>query len=141
MEFGRNIRLCDVLADLGKYNQEIVHVDLETTVEDLAALLAQKNILSVPIYDKRINDYVGIVDCFELLKYTTLSDYFKQQVEFTNGGPANTQIKEKDFEEFMFSISTVGELLNISDGCRKIWTFPESELLENAMRLLRYNKY
>jgi len=76
-------------------DKTVYFVDTKTTVEQALNLLAEKNILSVPIWDEKSKLFVGLIDMVDILsflvgilneseiessrrKYSTLTDYFKK---------------------------------------------------------------
>ena len=59
-----------------KNKQELIQVDTKDTLEKVLQLLNDKNILAAPVFDAKKNQYVGIVDVFDIMTMIALGSFF-----------------------------------------------------------------
>jgi hypothetical protein len=91
-----------------KDHQELIYVTTTTSIESTAKVLADNNILAVPIYNEQINEFVGIVDVMQICRFATIGKYFDTDKH---------AISESDFDKFVFPNKPVGELILNNENC------------------------
>jgi CBS domain containing-hemolysin-like protein len=55
------------LKELVEHKRKLIYVHSDTTVKECTDLLKQKEILSVPVYDKEKKEFIGIVDVLDIM--------------------------------------------------------------------------
>jgi CBS domain-containing protein len=122
MSFERNECLGEVL---GVDKKELYTVDPSTSLENVLKLLKEKNIISVPVFEKKTSQFFGIVDSFDLLRFGTAFNAFQEQ-----------KPDDSHFKQFDFGTATARDLLLKSPTSRTIFLFEPSETLRSAMKVL-----
>jgi CBS-domain-containing membrane protein len=106
--------------------KELVQVDVGTKVEDAIKLMKEKCILSVPVFDPEKCQYIGLLDMFDVMRYTTLGIF------------EESAFRDKLFSNYQFRSATVKEIIERS--CRgKILVLEASDPLELAFKNLSEN--
>jgi len=106
---------------------------LGVTIEQAAKILQQNNIISMPVFDDRTDEPVGIVDVIEIMKYTAFRDYFTEDHPKTNNP---TPMQDLEFEELLFSIGNVGEIVENSSRAARLHIFLKTDSLSLVMKAL-----
>jgi len=110
--------------DLISGKSPVIAVCAHTTIRDAAAILLNKNILSVPVLDEGNNSFVGFLDVLDLVNHTTLLHHHRQNYEAM-----------EDLEEKQFSKGLVVDILK-EEGLRKLHIFGTDAKLVNVMRVM-----
>jgi len=106
---------------------------LGVTIEQAAKILQQNNIISMPVFDDRTDEPVGIVDVIEIMKYTTFRDYFTER---PSKNAKQTPMQDLEFEELLFSIGNVGEIVENSSRAARLHIFLKSDSMSLVMKAL-----
>ncbi len=85
-----SIRIQDVIEN----KQELVQVAADTPIAQCLEVLSKKRILSVPVLERKQNLFIGIVDVFDIMRFTALG-FFEDKL-----------YQDKLFEEFTFGDET-----------------------------------
>jgi len=109
--------------------KELIRVESDMKVEEVAAIFDVHNILSAPVWDKEQNQYIGIVDMFEIMRFTAAG--LKEQLVF----------KDDLFSSFEFAEETVKELISKSNRSKRICVFDATDPLYAAIRPLSQNDH
>jgi len=127
--FAKNIILKKLLQEKEMYQTtgDLIYVEIDTTIEKVSRILKEKDILSVPVYDRRINEFVGILDSMEILRHIMEADFYKEH---------KLQFNDESLECFMFSIGNVGEIIQKSTRARRLYRFDSNTCLETVMKVL-----
>jgi len=102
----------------------LIQVSSETTVEDAAKMMKKHNIISAPVFDSSKGQYIGIIDMFEIMRFTAVG-FFEESI-----------FKDDLFTKFEFSKETVGDLVQKSQRCQRILSYEGSEPIIAAIRNL-----
>jgi len=124
-----NILNTSTVGDIIFDKNELIEVTTDMKVEDAAELMKNRDIIAVPVFDQNINAYVGILDIFEVMRFTTVG-FFEQDV-----------FKDDHFTEFEYSLESVGDLIKKSQNSRRIHVFESSDPIIMAIRQLSSTKY
>jgi len=107
---------------------DIIAVNLDAKLPDVIRLFRQHNILGAPVYDSIQTSFVGIIDTFEIVRFTALGCY-------------QDKIYHDDlFREMEFPNKTVSEVIARSDRCRTLSVFQEEDTLFRVMSTLTKEK-
>lgn len=115
------------LENLTSGKREVVSVCTHTTIHEAAALLQEKNILSVPVLDESNKTFIGFLDVLDLLNHTTLVHHHRQHYESL-----------EDLQEAQFSRGLVVDILQ-EEGLRKLHIFGTDAKLVNLMKIMSRN--
>jgi predicted transcriptional regulator len=88
--------------------KELYQVFTNTKVEEAARFMKEKKILAVPVFDREKNQYVGILDMFDIMRFTTVG-FFEESV-----------FNDSFFSDFQFGIEEVGQIVEKSSRSRRI---------------------
>lgn len=64
------------LGELVFDKKELLQVDSDARIEEVAKILKEKNIISIPVFDTVKQSYIGIVDVLDLVGYTVWGTAF-----------------------------------------------------------------
>jgi len=105
---------------------ELIQVDSDARIEEVAKILKEKNILAVPVFDNVKNSYIGIVDVLDMVGYTVWGTAFAS--------------KQPDigFAKFEFSTDTIGEVVANSARAKRLLVYEPTDTLDKLMRDLSY---
>jgi CBS-domain-containing membrane protein len=110
-------------------HDRLIFVNDNDTVEECLNLLASKNILSVPVYDRSTKDWIGIIDVYQIMTY----------IAFV-GCKDNTVTIESVLDKVKLS-GPVSDLLGITgkkenDDIKSLWKLHVHDPLLKAMEYL-----
>eukprot|EP01121_Diplochlamys_sp_Union-15-3_P007120 TRINITY_DN1785_c0_g1_i3.p1 TRINITY_DN1785_c0_g1~~TRINITY_DN1785_c0_g1_i3.p1 ORF type:complete len:226 (-),score=27.69 TRINITY_DN1785_c0_g1_i3:435-1112(-) len=103
--------------------QTLVWVPPETTLEETLQLLHDHDFLSVPVFDKETNKFIGIVSVFDIMIY--LSRHYKTQ-----------KMDEIDFQRSINAKAPVAKLVGLSPESSYVWLVHSFHPLENLFETL-----
>jgi predicted transcriptional regulator len=86
----------------------LIQVFTDTKVEEAANLMKEKKILAVPVFDRTKGQYVGILDMFDVMRFTALG-FFEESV-----------FNDNLFSNFQFETEEVGQIIARSTRSRRI---------------------
>jgi len=103
----------------------LYQVRTDTKLSECANLLKEKNILSVPVWDAIRKQYVGIIDSFDLMKFTAIG-FFEEKV-----------FHDDLFEKFTFAVETAGDLVSQSARSRQIVVLEATDTLSAVLKAFK----
>jgi len=106
-----------------------IYVNVNTTVEECLNLLASKNILSVPVYDRSKKEWIGIIDVYQIMTHIAFA-----------GCKDDTVTLESVLDKIRLS-RPVSDLLGITgkkenDDIKSLWVLPAHAPLLKTMEYL-----
>lgn len=114
------------LGELVFDKKELLQVDSDARIEEVAKILKEKNIISIPVFDTVKQSYIGIVDVLDLVGYTVWGTAFAS--------------KQPDigFAKFEFTTDTIGEVVANSSRAKRLLVYQPTDTLDKLMRDLSY---
>jgi len=134
MEFLQNVHIGDIIFD----KTELIRIDDDASLEEFNNKLVQFNILSMPVWSKEKNQYLGFLDVFDLISFISFGTKYNQKPKDEKYFSHSMAIKLPEW-----SGTTVGELLRItqqatlnSDSSRDghIYVFEPYELVTRLLK-------
>ncbi|GAB5353577.1 hypothetical protein AAMO2058_000047400 [Amorphochlora amoebiformis] len=115
--------------DLTKDKKDVYAIPMTATVEETLKELNKKNILSMPVIDKKKNKYVGIVSISDIVIATCFNPCF---AKFAKGKEAIDSLKREDMAKIVEASvlkSPVSDLVGMTEETKNLWVFDEEEKL------------
>jgi CBS domain containing-hemolysin-like protein len=108
----------------------LIYINQNSTVEECLNLLASKNILSVPVYDQSKNNWIGILDVYQIMTY----------IAFAGSKDDDTITLESVLDKVKLNVPVI-EILGITgkkenDVIKSLWVLPVHAPLLKAMEYL-----
>lgn len=125
------------LSDLLNKSRDVVTIDPDTTVEKALFILADENILSLPIVDSKKGDgkVLGILNVTDLATVIAFQDTFKQFKD----APAKLEwVDENTFDKLLNTkiLSTKAiDVVGLSSESKTIWEYTETEPLDTILEI------
>lgn len=104
--------------------KELISVNTDTKIEEVAKIMKDRDILSVPVWDNAKHQYVGLLDVFEIMRFTA-AGFFEESV-----------FKDDLFTKFEWSVETAGDLVAKSSRAKRIAVMSATDPLKSAIRAL-----
>jgi len=107
---------------------ELIQVHSDTPLSDCLKKLNENHILAVPVFNSEQGKYIGILDMFDIMRFTALG-FFEDRM-----------YNDKLFEEFSFAEETAEDLIDKSAHSQKVFMLSWKESLLDAMTLMNGHK-
>mmetsp|Transcript_6474 Transcript_6474/g.8935 ORF Transcript_6474/g.8935 Transcript_6474/m.8935 type:complete len:338 (-) Transcript_6474:510-1523(-) len=117
-----------LVSEIAKEKNNLYFVTSDTTVEGTLQELARRKILSVPVLDKKTNQFCGIVSVSDIVVAIVFNPCF---AKLSNGGCLD-KLTRKDMEEIIERSvlkNSVVDVIGVTEEGKNLWTFDESESL------------
>jgi len=118
----RTINLGEIAFD----KKDMITVSSDARIEEVAKMMKEHNVLSLPVFDSQKKQYIGIVDVLDIVGYTIWGTAFASRQP------------DVAFAKFEFSIDTIGEVVAKSDRAKKLIVCEPTDTLDKLMRELSY---
>jgi len=107
----------------------LVYADSNMTIQECSELLAKNNILSVPIWNKEQNRFIGIVDTFDILRFIVFG---KTYLELPKEGLYKTL---ENFRVSEYASMRVEELVQLFDRPKHLNIMDPKDSLTKLMQV------
>jgi len=136
-EFANKVRLDQIVVQ----KPHAVSVTTESSVQEVARLLAKKNFRSVPVWDEEEGRYVGFIDEMDLLEYAVVYAHHtldKKEVMPEHLKEKYSYFTVEEMERLCFGEGTVDSILKLPGAeRRRIFVFHSNARLSNAMKIIK----
>jgi CBS domain-containing protein len=112
------------LGEIACKKTQVLWVDSETKVKDVAAFLKEHNILSAPVFDEKKNQFIGMIDTFEIMLFTVLGVF------------GDKVYQDDEFVSLDFPNKTVGEMVQKHPKLQRLVVMSVKDPLTKAMEIL-----
>jgi CBS domain-containing protein len=102
----------------------LISVFSDTPISECLRILHEKNILAVPVFSKPEGSCIGIVDVFDIMRFTALG-FFEDRI-----------YNDELFEEFNFAGETAGDLIAKSAHSQDVFSLNYHESMLDALKLM-----
>jgi len=139
MEYARNVRLADLVANKGP----VIHVYPNTTIEETSRVLQRNKITAAPVWDEEEKKYIAIIDVFDLMTYAVMVGHVEAKDLLNHHQCAQLgNFPTPELQRLTFKTGTVRDILNFPGSeRRKTYVFHSNAKLENAMKILGQHDY
>jgi len=124
MDSLRNVPVGHVIAQ----KRELIQVHSDTPISICLQTLNDHHILSVPVLNQQQGKYIGLLDMFDIMRFTALG-FFEDRI-----------YNDKLFEEFNFAEETAGDLIQKSAHSQNVFLLSWKESLLDAITLMNDHK-
>lgn len=117
--------------DVCRSDKHVLVATQDTTVEQAMAILEEHRIISLPVYDTRKKDYVGVISLMDIASAIAFQELFKKyDLTELNKMTPDLLLKTQNLPVFHAPVTA---LIGISEESRNLWTYDSKDLLSEAL--------
>lgn len=105
--------------------RQVWKVDVKNSVKDALSIMKEHKVLSVPVYDSKRCQYVGILNTGDILKSFVLGIYFKDNIE--------KETTKEEFDKNSFEEMTVSDLMEKINKEAQIYVFEPEDSIDSII--------